>query len=319
VNQPSKSLQKLPELFFGTPRKLPRASDLKGRVVVLDIAFASEAASGGFEKVTLPLIQGLGPRLAMWVDHHDHARHAEYASDPRFVLHTKAEHGACPEIVTPALVERAGAADTILCHTDFDGLASAAKWIRGGIEPYAGCDDDARAIDTMLGKPSKTADRIERALRGAGRDEGVMGIVVRHLARGLEDSALWSVLDVHAAKYKVTEEETRELAKGYRVLQSKTPIARKDGRLCPRVAFVRVESNKRFDKTMLLMQGQERADYAIIAFRDTLSFAAAFDSGLNFLELLSLSGGMPTVASVPITRLAELATKLGIDLREVEA
>jgi hypothetical protein len=310
---------RFPELFFGTPRKLPRASDLKGRVVVLDIAFASEAASGGFEKVTLPLIQGLGPRLAMWVDHHDHARHAEYASDPRFVLHTKAEHGACPEIVTPALVERAGAVDTILCHTDFDGLASAAKWIRGGIEPYVGCDDDARAIDTMLGKPSKTADRIERALRGAGRDEGVMGVVVRHLARGLEDAALWSVLDAHAAKYKVTEEETRELAKGYRVLESKTPIARKDGRLCPRVAFVRVDSSKRFDKTMLLMQGQERADYAVVAFRDTLSFAAAFDSGLNFLEFLSLSGGMPTVASVPITRLAELATKLGIDLREVEA
>ena len=125
---------KRPELAFATPRKLPKATELRGRVVVLDVAFASEASGGGFEKITKPLIDGLGARLAAWVDHHDHARHVDYAGDARFVLATKAQHGACPEMVTPEVVSRAGAVETIVCHTDFDGLASAAKWMRGGVE-----------------------------------------------------------------------------------------------------------------------------------------------------------------------------------------
>src|SRR6187549_647139 len=107
------------ELAFATPRKLPKASSVKGRVVVLDVAFASEASGGGFEKITKPFIDGLGPRLVGWVDHHDHLLHAEYAKDPRFVLATKAQHGACPEMVTPELVARIGHVDTIVCHTDF--------------------------------------------------------------------------------------------------------------------------------------------------------------------------------------------------------
>jgi len=32
---------RFPRLAFGTPRKLPRANELEGRVVVLDIAFAA--------------------------------------------------------------------------------------------------------------------------------------------------------------------------------------------------------------------------------------------------------------------------------------
>src|SRR4051794_39438231 len=97
------------ELSFATPRKLPRASELRGRVVVLDVAFASEASGGGFEKLTKPFIESLGSRLAAWVDHHDHVVHEKYKADPRFVLSTKAEHGACPEMVTEELVARTGA------------------------------------------------------------------------------------------------------------------------------------------------------------------------------------------------------------------
>src|SRR5688572_30192077 len=114
------------DLAFATPRKLPKPRDLRGRVCVLDIAFASEAGNTSFDKTTLPFIEGLGDRLAMWVDHHDSAHHARYAADPRFVLATKAQHGACPEMITPELVERAGPVQQIVCHGDFDGLASAA-------------------------------------------------------------------------------------------------------------------------------------------------------------------------------------------------
>jgi hypothetical protein len=101
------------DLAFATPRKLPKPSAVEGRIVVLDLAFASDASGGGFEKITKPFIDGLGPRLAAWVDHHDHALHAQYKQDPRFVLATKAEHGACPEMVTPELCARIGKVDTI--------------------------------------------------------------------------------------------------------------------------------------------------------------------------------------------------------------
>src|SRR5579862_2003253 len=198
-----------PELAFATPRKLPRARELRGRVVVLDVAFASEASGGGFEKITRPLIEGLGSRLAAWVDHHDHALHAHYASDPRFVLTTKAEHGACPEMVTAELVGRVGPVDTIVCHTDFDGLCSAAKWMRDGQEPYPGADDDARAVDTRIGTPSPTAQRIDRAIRAHPRDHALFGLIVRHLTDGLADAALWSPIDTAAEGFAASEDAAR--------------------------------------------------------------------------------------------------------------
>jgi len=126
----------LPNLVFASPRKLPRASTLEGRVVVLDIAFAADGIGKGFAKTTGKLIEQLGPRLAKWVDHHDHPAHPQFADDDRFELCTKAEHGACPEMITPEMVREAGPIDTILAHFDPDGLYSVAQWILGGREPY---------------------------------------------------------------------------------------------------------------------------------------------------------------------------------------
>ncbi len=294
---------KRPELAFATPRKLPKAGELKGRVVVLDVAFASEASGGGFDKITKPLIDGLGARLAAWVDHHDHTRHADYAGDPRFVLTTKAEHGACPEIVTPEVVARAGPVDTIVCHTDFDGLASAAKWIRGGAEPYPGCDDDARAIDTRIGLPGPLGARLDRAIRARSRDHGLFGLVVRHLTDGLADAALWAPIDAAARELDAIEERTRKVAERYRVTRGSTRS----------VAFIDAsDHHAQYDKTLLLLIGQERADVAVLLDRDTLSLAAPFDSGVSFLEMMSLSGGMPTLVSVPATRAREALEKLGL-------
>src|SRR5688500_10529826 len=155
---------RFPHLALGTPRKLPRARDLPGRVVVLDIAFAAGAGGASFDKTTLPFIKSLGDRLAMWIDHHDHVMHAQYASDPRFVLATKAQHGACPEMVTPELIRQTGPIDSIMTHVDLDGLYAAAKWILDGKEPYDGADADARAVDTRVGVAGPIAVRIDRAL-----------------------------------------------------------------------------------------------------------------------------------------------------------
>ena len=295
-----------PHLEFATPRKLPKARDLHGRVAVLDLAFASESSGGGFEKLTRPLIEGLGARLAAWVDHHDHVLHAKYKDDPRFVLATKAEHGACPEMITPAIVERAGHVETIVCHNDFDGLCSAAKWIRGGIEPYPGADDDARAIDTRIGTPSSTAVRVDRALRGRPRDSALYGMIVRHLSDGLADPSLWKTIDEAAASLAHTEAETRKIADKYRAFASLDPSI-------VNVAFVdATEFHGKYDKTQLLLAGQDRAKVAVLLDRDTLSVAAKFDSKLNFLILLGISGGMPTVVSLPASRMAEVLEKLGL-------
>lgn len=305
---PTSSQAALPTLAFGTPRKLPSASSLEGRVVVLDIAFAG-TVGGGFDKVTRKLIDGLGDRLRGWIDHHDHERHADYADDPRFVLRTKAEHGACPEMITPELVARIGPVDTVLCHTDFDGLASAAKWIRGGIEPYPGCDDDARAIDTRLGTPSPAAARMDRALRARPRDEGLFGLVVRHLVGGLEDPSLWQPIDEAAAELLPIERETRRAAESYRRLQ------RRGG---GGVALVDVTTGyARIDKTLLLLLGQEREQVSIVIDRDNVSVAARFDSGLDFLELFGLDGGMPTRVSLPRKRLGAALDALGVDRGDV--
>jgi len=304
------------ELAFATPRKLPKAASLKGRVVVLDVAFASEASGGGFEKITKPFIDGLGTRLAAWIDHHDHALHAEYKKDARFVLATKAEHGACPEMVTPELVERVGAIDTIVCHTDFDGLCSAAKWMRGGAEPYPGADDDARAIDTRLGTPSPTAKRFDRAIRARPRDAALHGIIVRHLANGLSDDALWHEIDSAGRELEALEKSTLELARDYRRFDLPKPKVA----AATSVAFLDVTGRGiRYDKTMLLLLGQERASMALLLDGDTLTLAAPFDSGLNFLEVLGLSGGMPTLVSVNKDRMEDALAKLGIPRSEIDA
>jgi hypothetical protein len=288
------------ELAFATPRKLPRANDLRGNVAVVDIAFASEAGGKGFEQTTLPLIDGLGTRLVAWIDHHDSSYHVRYANDARFVLCTKAEHGACPEMITPEVVARAGRVDTLVCHGDFDGLVSAAKWMRGGIEPYVGSDDDARAIDTRTGTPGPLAQRIDRALRARPRDHALFGLVVRHLATGLSDASLWVPIDTAGAGLLPLEMESRRLARDY-------------VRIEPDIVVVDATNRKGpFDKTLLLLLGQERAKIAVVLDAENATFAAAFDSGINFLERFGISGGMPTVVSLHRAKLESALIALGV-------
>jgi hypothetical protein len=289
---------------------------LTGRVVVVDVAFASEASSGGFQKVTLPFIDELGPRLVGWVDHHDHVMHANYRGDPRFVLSTKAEHGACPEMITADVIARIGPVETIVCHTDFDGLCSAAKWLRGGTEPYTGADDDARAIDTRTGIPGPTGMRFDRALRARPRDTALFGIIVRHLASGLGDASLWSAIDHAAAELGAIEESTRRIANGYAIVDLQPARGLPGG--VRSLAFVEASAHHgKYDKTLLLLLGQERASVSAVLDRETLTVAAPYGSGVSFLEVLGLSGGMPTLVSIPKSRLREVLTKLGVSPAEL--
>jgi hypothetical protein len=264
-----------------------------GRVVVLDIAFAATSSGQvSFDKVTRPFIDGLGERLAAWVDHHDHERHADYAGDSRFTLATKAEHGACPEMVTPELVRQTGPIDSIVTHLDLDGLYSAAKWILAGVEPYPGADEDARCIDTRTGEPGPIAIRIDRALRARFRDETLKRAVVLWLTEGMPDGALHDTILDAEKEFQLRSAGTENLARKF--------VSR------GRVAFVDASGSKQaYDKTELLLQGQELARVAAVRDSGSITIAAAYDSGWDFVRLLGLEGGMPTRVTVPEARLDE--------------
>jgi len=284
-------------VVFTTPRTLPDARTLEGRVVVLDIAFAASGMGTPFEEVTGRFLADLGDRLAAWVDHHDHEFHARYAGDPRFVLATKAEHGACPEMVTPELVERIGPVDTIVTHLDFDGLYAAAKWLLGGREPYAGADDDARAVDTRTGEPGPTGRLIDRALRARFRDEALKHRVVRFLLSGAKDREHRAVIKEAAAEFDRMAAETDRLASRFAIRG--------------RVAYVDAGSARGpYDKTELLLAGQTRAPVSIVRDSGMVTIAAAFDSGWDFVALLGLGGGMPTRVSIAEARLDEAIQKI---------
>ncbi|HEY3802772.1 MAG TPA: hypothetical protein VGL61_09180 [Kofleriaceae bacterium] len=288
----------LPQLAFGSPRLLPKPERLTGRVVVLDIAFAATVGSSvSFESVTKPFLTGLGDRLAAWVDHHDHERHAEFAGDPRFVLSTKAEHGACPEMVTAELVRTVGPIDSILTHVDLDGLYAAAKWILGGVEPYAGADDDARAVDTRIGTPSPRAVRIDRALRAKFRDDQLKRAVVQFLVGGMQRGAHDDMIAEAAAEFERRDASTQELARRF-TIRGRVAVVDTAGAGGP------------FDKTDLLLAGQERAAVAIVRDSGMLTIAAPFESGWDFVALFELGGGMPTRVTIPEQRLDTVIQKI---------
>ncbi len=287
-----------PDVVFSTPRILPEASRLNGRVAVLDLAFAADGLGTSYKNITLRFINDLGSRLAAWVDHHDHDHHVDFAGDRRFILCTKAEHGACPEMITPELVREAGPLETILCHLDLDGIYAAAKWIRGGHPPYEGADEDARAVDTRVGEPGKVGTLIDRALRAHFRDDALKHRVVHWLVGGLKDKEHRSVIEQAAADFERMAGEARRLAALYE----------RRGR----AVYVDAQrlAQGTFDKTLLLLIGQEQAEVAIVRDAGMITVAAAYNSGLDFVRLLELGGGMPTRISLPDRRLVEFLEKL---------
>ena len=289
---------RVPHLAFASPRLLPKPDKLPGRVVVLDIAFAASiGTSVSFTLTTQPFITGLGDRLAAWVDHHDHEKHIDFAGDPRFVLTTKAEHGACPEMVTPELVRQTGPIDTIVTHVDLDGLYAAAKWILDGKEPYAGSDDDARAVDTRVGTPGPVASRIDKALRAKFRDDQLKRAVIHFLVDGLKKGPHDDVIADAAAEFERRDAHTQALAKRFTIRG--------------RVAVVDTQGSAgQFDTTDLLLAGQAKAPVSIVRDSGMLTIAAAFDSGWDFVSLFALGGGMPTRVTIPETHLDTVIAKI---------
>ncbi|MBU1239008.1 hypothetical protein KKF84_04070 [Myxococcota bacterium] len=287
-----------PYLHFSSPKNLPDPNSLAGRVVVLDIAFSAHGLKPSYEEMTGPFIDAMGSRLAAWVDHHDHIFHEYYEGDPRFFLATKAEHPACPEMITPELVNQVGPIDTILCHSDLDGLFSAAKWMTGGHEPYPGSDADAVAVDARTSIPGEPAKTMDYALRANFRDEHLKHAIVNHLLSMYEDtrSHWWDEIRSMADSFIPLAQKSLELSEKFEIDQE--------------IAYIFVEQNTLFDKTELLLLGQRRAKVSMIEFSGNITLAAAYDSGIDFVELFDLGGGMPTRITVSAGKRKMMITRL---------
>ena len=63
----------------------------------------------------------------------------------------------------------------------------------------------------------------------------------------------------------------------------------------------------------MLLEGQKLEQISIVADKQNVTLAAAFDSGVNFLRMLDLEGGMPTRVSVSRSKLDEVFSRLEVD------
>jgi len=208
-------------------------------VAVVDVAFAG---GENFEKSTVPFLEALGDRLAIWIDHHEHpVGWARYRGDPRFVLVPNQIAHACPELVTPETVRRAGHVDVVVAHADFDGLLSAVKFLRGGIPPWPEADEDARAADSpgrghalspRAALLSAALDHAAAELRTAQR-EALRQQIVEALVRGEVPPALQKRVEDLARAHQealapvdALAAQAREEARGVLVVRVPKPLAR---------------------------------------------------------------------------------------------
>lgn len=262
--------------------------------MVLDIAFSATLNKKiSFEKITKRFIDDLGSRLALWVDHHDHEAHDAFRNDERFLLAKKSEHGACPEMISEELVRLAGPIDTIVCHLDFDGLYSAAKWVLGGKEPYEGADQDAWSVDTRLGSLSKVGTTVDHALRAYPKDDSLRMAVIRWLASEGKNKDIWQDIETRSKEFQPLLKGANILAKRYK----------EEGV----IHWVDVSHDPLdFDKTELLLLGQKNGKVSAVIENGSVTVAAAFNSGWNFVKILGLEGGMPTRVSVSASKWEEI-------------
>lgn len=294
------------------PFALPPLPD--GAFVMLDVAFAG----GDAIATTLSFIEAAGDRLRLWVDHHEHpTAWARFAADPRFVLVSSRLAHACPELVTPEVVARAGPVDAVLAHHDFDGLMSAARFLRGGDPPYEEALEDARASDSpgrghhLSARGQRLADALSEA--GAAFEEPEFEAFYREvtwaLVDGRVDPRLDARLELLAGEAGRVRERAANLA-GSRVVEA------------PGVCVLRLEAQ--LDRRMrrevlaileadaaigLVLEGTPKRYWATAAtYRDTIPLeeCAELDRGRHDFRF-----GPTKNAPALIARLSSLARGAG--------
>jgi hypothetical protein len=292
-------------LFVEQPSNLP-AAPAEGRVAVVDVAFAG---ADNFEKSTVPFLEQLGARLAIWIDHHEHPLGwARYRGDPRFLLVPNREAHACPELVTPEVVRDAGAVDTVVAHADFDGLVSAVKFLRAGQPPWPEADEDARAADspgrghTLSEKGRLLTDALDEAAselstkqREALRQEIVAGLVSGALPAKLQQrlEQLRAAFVERLAPVAGLAETAREEAPGVLVVRAEKAFAR----AVKKALLSRLEAKAKIGvvvegKAVTVATFHEELDLArcdeLTAGRSDYRFAQATDGGRAIVARLGV-------------------------------
>ena len=271
-------------VFVEQPSNLPPAP--AGRVAVLDVAFAG---GENFEKITVPFLDALGTRLAIWIDHHEHpVGWLRVRGDPRFLLVPNRDAHACPELVTPEVVARAGTVDVIVAHADMDGLLSAVKFLRGGSPPWAEADEDARAVDSpgrghvLSSFGQLLVDALDEAagtLRSKGR-ESLRQELLEGLCRAPEPLA--------PKLRKRLEDLQREHAETLAPVENLAASAREEAR---GVLVVRVPKDLgRPVKKALLSRLEERAPVGVVVEGRAVT-VATFREELDLGEVDELTAG----------------------------
>ena len=266
--------------YINSPKQLPTPPS-EGRIVTLDLAFA---AGDRYEKATKPFIEAVGDRLAAWIDHHPHPAWAAYEGDPRFVLVDKATAPACPQLVTAERISAAGEVQHVFGHADFDGWLSTVKWLNGGVEPWPGADEDARAIDAP-GQGFKCSVRGQRLADAAARSrdassskhEAFLRELAEAMLAGSEPATLAHKIDSLAG-----EARARRAA-----IEGMLDDARQDHPEILVLSLPKLISPG--DKKFLLQALEERALVAVIEERSAVT-VATFDGTLRLTEVKGLHG-----------------------------
>ena len=270
--------------FIFSPARLP-IPPLKGRVVTVDLAFAF---GDEFDVVSKPFIDALGPRLIAWIDHHFHPEWTRYLNDSRFLLKNKREAPACPELITPALIESFGKIDYVYAHADFDGMVAAAKVLTGGHPPYPEADEDARAVDAP-GRGFMLSPRGDEMALAIDRSRSINSpskhlSFMAHMAMVVVDGP-----DTHAADQR----EIELLAEDEREIQALILPRLDDASiLVPGASLLRIEEDMpTAHKKLLLRHLEERNRVAIIDDGVRCTVATFEDENIDLSSLPGLNGG----------------------------
>src|SRR5207237_123970 len=229
-----------------------------GRVAGVDVALA---AGENLEKSTRPFSEALGDRLAIWIDHHEHPLGwARCREGPRFVLVPNRIAHACPELVTPEVVRKAGPVDVVVAHADLDGLLSAVKFLRGGVPPWPEADEDARAADSP-GRGHSSSPRAQLISAALDYAQSELRTAQREALRQQIVEAL-----VQGALPPALEERLRELARAQEeALAPVEDLAATAREEAGGVLVVRVEKAlPRPVKKALLSRLEERAPIGVV-------------------------------------------------------
>lgn len=268
-------------ILVENPRRLPDPP-ATGLVALVDVAFAGDERE--FNKNTKPFIDSLGHRLACWIDHHWHPAWNQFEDDKRFVLIPRSQAPGCPQLVTPELIERIGRVDHLLAHADFDGIVTAAKFLKGGIPPYPEADEDARAIDSP-GKGYICSDR--------GRQIGLAMDQLRD-----SDNTKYLTFLRSITEYLVSGEDPGKLEVEIRNLaqlrveyeQGLRSVADASKRLHPDVLVLRVDKKLASpDRKFLLRTLQEQAIVGIIR-EPEWTTVASFNDDIDIGSIEGLDG-----------------------------